>query len=213
MEMIDLIIAAGYVGIVGVIFIETGLLIGFFLPGDSLLFTAGFLASTGVFNIWLLSAMCAVAAVAGDSVGYALGRRLGPALFRRRDSFWFRRDHIERSKVFFDRHGPKTIVLARFMPIVRTFAPVLAGIGRMEYSRFLSYNIFGGVLWAVGLPMLGYWLGATIPGVDQYLYPIILAIILLSIAPGVWGIMQSPRDRARIVRMLSSVRDRVFRRA
>lgn len=199
MNLVTWIIGFGYVGIAAVIFAETGLLIGFFLPGDSLLFTAGFLASQGVFNIAILSALCAVAAITGDSVGYAFGRRVGPKIFTREDSLFFHRDHLERAHRFYERHGPKAIVLARFVPFARTFVPILAGVGTMRYPTFLAYNVIGGCLWAIGIPFGGYWLGSAIPGVDRYLLPIILGIIFLSISPGIVHVLRNAQDRQRLI--------------
>ncbi len=199
MELVSLIVGFGYLGIAAVIFAETGLLVGFFLPGDSLLFTAGFLASQGVFHVVALVVIAAIAAIVGDSVGYAIGRRAGPRIFSREDSLCFHHDHLARAHQFYERHGAKTIVLARFMPIVRTFAPVLAGVGTMRYRTFLAYNIVGGILWGVGLPLAGYWLGRAIPNVDRYLLPIILGIILLSIAPGIVHVLRNREDRERII--------------
>lgn len=183
LDLISLIKTAGYFGLFAIIFAESGLFIGFFLPGDSLLFTAGFLASQGFLNIWLLAPLVFVAAILGDNFGYAFGRRVGPAIFYREDSLLFHKDHLERAKNFYEKHGPTTIVLARFLPVVRTFAPILAGVGRMSYKTFFFYNIFGAILWALGITWLGYFLGATIPGIDKYLLPIILAIIILSALP------------------------------
>lgn len=182
-DLVSLIKTAGYVGLFAIVFAESGLLVGFFLPGDSLLFTAGFLASQGFLNIWLLSVLLFVAAVVGDSVGYAFGNRVGPKIFTKEDSLFFHKDHLLKAKVFFEKHGGKTIILARFIPVVRTFAPVLAGVGKMKYSTFLLYNIVGGFLWAVGLTFLGYYLGRTIPHIDKYLLPIIGLIILVSVSP------------------------------
>ena len=182
-DLVVIIKSVGYIGLFAIIFAESGLFIGFFLPGDSLLFTAGFLASQGFLNIWILSLLTFLAAVLGDNFGYAFGRRVGPAIFRREDSWLFHKDHLERAKVFYEKHGAKTLVLARFLPIVRTFAPILAGVGKMHYPAFFFYNILGGFLWAIGMTWLGYFLGATIPGVDKYLIPIILAIIVLSAMP------------------------------
>lgn len=175
----------GYLGVFGIAFAESGLLIGFFLPGDSLLFTAGFLASQDFFNIWILAAGTFVSAVVGDSVGYAFGKKIGPALFKREDSRFFKKKHLERARLFYERHGGKTIMLARFVPVVRTFAPILAGVGRMHYRSFLVYNISGGFLWSFGVTSLGYYLGNAIPNADRYLLPIILLIVLLSVAPGI----------------------------
>ena len=185
-DLIPLIKTAGYLGLFGIVFAESGLFIGFFLPGDSLLFTAGFLASQGFLNIWALSFLMFVAAVTGDSVGYAFGKKAGPKIFYREDSFFFHRNHIERARAFYEQHGSKTIVLARFIPMARTFAPILAGVGKMRYRTFLFYNIIGGALWALGMPWLGYYLGSTIPNIDKYLLPIILIIITLSVAPGLY---------------------------
>ncbi len=182
-DLESLIRTAGYLGLFAIIFAETGLLIGFFLPGDSLLFTAGFLASQDYLNIWLLVTVCFVAAVTGDAVGYAFGNRVGRRLFQRPESRLFRPEYLRRAEVFFEQHGGKAIILARFMPIVRTFVPIIAGVGAMRYPRFAAFNVIGALLWAVGLPIAGYFLGKSIPNVDRYLLPIILLIIVVSIAP------------------------------
>ncbi|MFM8971945.1 MAG: VTT domain-containing protein [Actinomycetota bacterium] len=173
------------IGLFLIIFAESGLLIGFFLPGNSLLFTAGLLASQARFglNLPVLLVGCFLAAVIGDQVGYAFGSRVGPALFRRPDSRLFKQEHIERTNEFFDHHGPKTIILARFVPVVRTFAPILAGVGSMESRTFLRYNIIGGLVWAVGLTSVGYLLGEKVPSIDRYLLPIIGLIIVASTVP------------------------------
>jgi len=182
-DLVALVKAAGYLGLFGIVFAESGLLIGFFLPGDSLLFTAGILASQGYGQIVLVIAACFLGAVLGDSVGYAFGRRVGPAIFRRNDSIVFNKDHIERARAFYAKYGAKTIVLARFIPVVRTFAPVLAGVGEMPYTTFLTYNIAGGLLWGVGMPLLGYYLGSAIPDIDRYLVPGVIVIVILSVIP------------------------------
>ena len=204
MDLITFIKTVGYLGVFAILFAESGLFIGFFLPGDSLLFTAGFLASQQFLNIWILSAIAFVGAVLGDSVGYAFGLRVGPKIFTKEDSFLFHRDHLERSRAFYLKHGKKTIILARFMPIVRTFAPILAGVGEMHYPTFLIYNVVGGALWAIGLSWLGYWLGSTIPNIDKYLLPIIVLIIFLSILPSIIHILRSKPDRERIILFLRS---------
>ena len=182
-DLPTLITTIGHIGLAVIILCETGLLFGFFLPGDSLLFTAGLLASQGIFSIWLLVPMLAAAAIVGDSIGYAIGARLGPALYKREDSFFFRKRYIEETEALYAKHGPYTIVLARFVPIVRTFAPTLAGVGRMPYSLFVRYNVVGGLLWTVSLTLAGYFLGTLIPGVAEYLDAIIIGIILLSLTP------------------------------
>lgn len=182
-DLVDLIRTVGYLGLFGIVFAESGLLIGFFLPGDSLLFTAGFLASQGVLSIWILAPLCFVAAVSGDAVGYAFGHRIGRRLFHREESLIFRPDHLRRAEVFFECHGGKAIVLARFLPIVRTFTPIVAGIGAMSYPRFAIFNVTGALLWAIGVTLAGYFLGSAIPNVDRYLIPIILLIVAISVAP------------------------------
>src|SRR3989338_2670613 len=153
-----LIATVGLLGVFAIVFAESGLFFGFFLPGDSLLFTAGLLASQGHFNVFILWIGATLCAIAGDSVGYAFGRRVGPRLFTKEDSFFFHKDHIHRTEAFYEKHGKKTIILARFVPIVRTFAPILAGIGSMEYRTFLSFNVAGGVLWSTLLIFLGFGL-------------------------------------------------------
>jgi membrane-associated protein len=179
----DLIRWGGYVLLVAIVFTETGLLIGFFLPGDSLLITAGLVAAAGGLDIWLLNALLIVAAIAGDSVGYAIGYRTGPRIFRKEESRWFSRRHLLRTKEFYERHGGKTIVLARFIPIIRTFAPVVAGVAQMEYRRFLFYNVFGGIGWVVGLTWAGYVLGQTIPNIDRHIHVVVGVVIVLSVLP------------------------------
>jgi membrane-associated protein len=167
------------IGIFGIVFAESGLLIGFFLPGDSLLFTAGLLSARegSSLHFPVLLVGCAFFAVLGDQVGYMFGKRVGPSLFKRPDSRFFKQEYVERTQKFFDEHGPKTIFLARFVPIVRTFAPVLAGVGEMRYRTFFRYNVIGGVVTA------GRILGDTIPNIDRYLLPIIFVIVLLSVIP------------------------------
>jgi membrane-associated protein len=195
--MIDitaLVKAAGYLGIFGVIFAESGLLIGILLPGDSVLFTAGILASQGVGHIWIVVLISTAAAILGDSTGYWLGRRFGPSVFNRKDSFLLDRRHVDRAQHFYEKHGTKTLIIARFTPIVRTLAPVLAGVGSMHYATFVTYNIVGGLLWGAGMPLLGYWLGGAVPNIDHYLMPIIVIIILASFTPGLWHLW---RDRRR----------------
>jgi membrane-associated protein len=189
------------IGLFLIIFAETGLLIGFFLPGDSLLFTAGILASQGDLNIAVILVGCFLAAVIGDQVGYTIGQRAGPALFRRPDSRIFKQKYVERTKEFFEKHGTKTILLACFVPIVRTFAPVLAGVGEMNRRTFTTYNVVGGLVWGVGVTLAGYILGEAIgEDIDKYLLPIIAVIVLLSILPPVIeALKQRRRNRAAAV--------------
>lgn len=186
----------GMVGLLAIIFTESGLLVGFFLPGDSLLFTAGLLASQGYLNLWILLIGGALAAVAGDNVGYHLGRRFGSRIFNREDSLFFHKDHVVKAEKFYRHYGPMTIVLARFMPFIRTFAPILAGVGRMDYSTFFFYNVIGGIFWVLSMGLLGYFLGTVVPDIDRYILPIVGLIVILSIAPGVLGYLKSRRHRS-----------------
>lgn len=189
------IIAGGLVVIAIIIFAECGLLIGFFLPGDSLLFTAGFLASQhelGV-DIWLLSLVAGLAAALGPLVGYWYGKAFGPRLFNREDSLFFHKRHLERAHEFYERHGGKALIIARFMPVVRTFAPVVAGIGSMDYPRFVAYTVIGAVLWAMGMTWLGYFLGSLIPDAGKYIEYIVVIIIVVSIAPPVVHFLREQR--------------------
>ncbi len=202
-NLVALIKAVGYVGLFGITFAESGLLIGFFLPGDSLLFTAGFLASQGFLDIFILAFFTFLGAALGDSAGYAFGKKVGPKIFTKEDSVLFHKDHLERARAFYDEHGPKTIVLARFMPVIRTFAPILAGVGNMRYRTFLFYNIIGGALWAVGLTSIGFYLGSSIPNIDRYLLPIVLGIIILSFLPTIIHIARNKQYREQIVKALS----------
>ena len=178
---------AGYVGLTLIIFAETGLLVGFFLPGDSLLVTAGLLAADPTFglNVWLLGGILTVAAIVGDTVGYNVGKATGPRIFTREDSLFFHKDHLLKAQAFYEKHGGKTIIIARFMPIVRTFAPVVAGVGRMEYRSFLMYNVVGGVLWIWSMLLTGWVLARTVPGVAKHVEKIILLVVFLSILPGI----------------------------
>ena len=188
----------GLIGLLAIVFAESGLLIGFFLPGDSLLFTAGLLSSQGhLAPLPVLLVGCFVAAVAGDQVGYVFGARVGPALFRRPDSRIFKQEYVEKARQYFERHGSKTIVLARFVPIVRTFAPILAGVGTMQYRTFVTFNILGGLLWAVGVTSLGYVLGESVPHIDRYLLPIIGLIVLLSLLPVLFEVRKARREKSR----------------
>jgi membrane-associated protein len=168
-----------------IVFAESGLFFGFFLPGDSLLFSAGFLASQGFMNIWVLCIGCFIAAVLGDSVGYWFGDKYGKRMFTSDKSWLFNKAHITNAEEFYKKHGKKTIILARFVPAVRTFAPIVAGIGSMEYKTFLSYNLVGGFLWAVGMTLGGYFLGSLMPAdkVEKYLLLIIGVIVFISIVP------------------------------
>lgn len=182
-DLIELIKAVGYLGLFGIVFAETGLLVGFFLPGDSLLFTAGILAAQGYLDISLLLIVLTGAAIIGDSTGYAIGKKFGPKIFAKENSVLFNKKHLERAEKFFDKHGSKTIIIARFVPIVRTFVPTLAGVGKMSYAKFLTYNIVGALVWVFSVTMLGYYLGLKVDNIEMYILPGIVIIILLSISP------------------------------
>jgi membrane-associated protein len=173
----------GYALLVGIVFTETGLLVGFFLPGDSLLITAGLVAGLGSLNIWLLNALVMAAAIIGDSTGYAIGRRLGPRIFTRPKSLLFNPKHVLRTQRFYEKYGAKTIVIARFVPIIRTFAPVLAGVGNMRYRRFLTYNVVGGIGWVASMTLAGYLLGQTVPNISKHMHELVIVIIILSVIP------------------------------
>ena len=195
MNLPSLIQSVGYVGITAIVFAENGLLAGFFLPGDSLLFTAGFLASQGFFSIWWLLGLMTVAGVVGTSVGFSFGHRFGRRLFNRPNSRFFKQENILKAEQFYEEHGSKTIVLARFIPIVRTFAPIVAGIGQMPYGKFLAYNIVGSVLWVGSVTGLGFVLGDQVKNVDHWILPIIAIIIVLSVAPGIYHMLRQPARR------------------
>lgn len=190
-----LIKAVGLIGLFAIVFAESGLLIGFFLPGDSLLFTAGFLASQGYFNIAILAIITFIAAVLGDSTGYTFGKRVGRKLFSRDDSFFFKKANLIKAEEFYKKHGVKTIVLARFVPIVRTFAPIVAGASDMHYKTFISYNVIGGFLWTFGMSFGGFFLGSIIPDVDKYLLPIIFLIVFLSLLPPIIEFIKDKRKK------------------
>ncbi len=181
----ELIRLGGMTGLAFVIFAETGLMVGFFLPGDSLLVTAGLFAAHGDLDIvWLNVVLCA-AAVVGDATGYWIGRRAGQTLYNRPNSFLFRREHLIKTHEFYERHGGKTIVIARFMPIVRTFAPVVAGAATMTYRRFAAYNVVGGVAWVLGMTLTGYFLGRAVPDIDKNIHVVVAVVIFLSLLPGI----------------------------
>lgn len=198
-----LIESVGYFGIFGIVFAESGLLIGALLPGDSLLFTAGFLASQDILSLPILLLVTFSAAVLGDSVGYTTGSRYGHRIFKKQDSILFSHKHIDRAEAFYKQHGGKAIILARFVPIVRTIAPILAGVGKMPYRKFVSYNLIGAFIWAIGLTTLGYVLGKSIPDIDKYLLPAIGVILVLSIAPSIIHLLKDTEQRANIKRAIT----------
>jgi membrane-associated protein len=189
----------GYVGLTGIIFAETGLLIGFFLPGDSLIVTAGLLAATtGVFNVYLLGLLLTVASIIGNTVGYAIGKATGPRLFTRENSLLFNKKHLYRAREFYERHGGATVIIARFMPIVRTFVPVVAGMAQMGYRRYTLFNVIGGVAWIWSMLFIGYFLGRYIPGVDQHIELVIVLVVLASLMPGIIGWMRAKKQNVEL---------------
>jgi membrane-associated protein len=192
-----LIKTLGYFGVWGIIFAESGLLIGFFLPGDSLLVMSGLVASQGFLNIWLLLIGSFISAVLGDNVGYATGYRFGRRLFQRDDSWLFQKKNLVKTHEFYERHGKKALVLARFTPIIRTFAPIIAGIGAMNYRSFMSYNLVGGFGWTLSLTLLGFYLGRKLPPetIDKYLLPIVGLIVVISFIPSLLHLIQEKRAR------------------
>ncbi len=179
----ELIRIGGLIGLILIVFAETGLLIGFFLPGDSLLITAGLFAARGDFNIFTLNVTLIAAAIIGDATGYWIGRRTGRALYNRPDSLLFRREHLRITHEFYEKHGGKTIVIARFMPIVRTFAPMVAGVAEMGYRKFAVYNIVGGILWVMSMTLGGYFLGQMVPDIEKNIHYVIAVVIFLSLLP------------------------------
>lgn len=200
-DLIEFIKWASIFGVAFIVFAESGLLIGFFLPGDSLLFTTGFLIHAGFLdiNIHLAVLILFIAAVVGDSVGYTFGRKAGPRIFKKKDARLFRQEYVQRAQDFYEKHGGVTIIVARFIPIVRTFAPVVAGVGKMEYRRFLAYNVIGGLLWAAGITYLGYSLGWWFERmgleIDHVLLPIIAGIIIISVLPPAIHILKEKKNR------------------
>jgi membrane-associated protein len=185
MDVQGLIQTGGYIALAIIVFVETGLMVGFFLPGDSLLVTAGLFAAKGDLNIVYLNVLLIICAIAGDATGYLIGRKLGPALFRRDDSFFFKKKHLITARDFYEKHGGKTIIIARFVPVIRTFAPVVAGIGQMSYRHFAAYNVIGGAGWVVTMTMIGYSLIKLFPGIEKHIHIVIIVVIVLSLLPGI----------------------------
>jgi membrane-associated protein len=173
----------GTLMVCGIVFVETGLFVGFFLPGDSLLVTAGIIAAAGDLNLFLLLSTVSLCAIAGDQLGYWIGRRMGKALYNRPDSRFFKREHLQRTHDFYEQHGGKTVILARFIPIIRTFCPPVTGAAEMSYVRYLTYDIFGGLLWVCSMILLGYFLGRAVPHIDREVHWVILVIVALSLIP------------------------------
>lgn len=198
----SIIAAGGLIFIAGIVFAESGLLIGFFFPGDTLLFAAGVFAAQGQFSLLTAILVIVVSAIAGGQVGYTIGQRAGPKLFRKKDGILFRHEYIAHSEEFYEKHGGKTIILARFVPVVRTFAPVVAGMGNMDYRKFTFYNIVGSAIWATSITTLGYYLGSKIHNIDAYILPVILTVTILTFGSPIFHILKDPVSRKRLVEKL-----------
>ena len=192
-----LVRAGGLLALIAIVFVETGLLVGFFLPGDSLLVTAGIFAAKGDLNMWTLNLTLSLAAIVGDSVGYTIGAKPGPKIFTRQDSLFFHRRHLITAKEFYDKYGGFTIFIARFMPIIRTFAPVVAGVGAMQYRRFISYNVFGGIFWVLTMTSTGYFLGRIVPNIEERIHVVIAIVIFLSLLPAVAKVIREKRKASK----------------
>jgi membrane-associated protein len=184
-NLIELIKTFGYVGMFFMVFAESGLFFGFFFPGDSLLFTAGFLASQGIFNIYLLIPLMVIGAIGGDSAGFWTGKKLSLWLLKKEETWYYRKSNLIKAQKFYAKHGGKTLILARFIPAVRTFVPIAAGIADMKYSSFITYNVIGGAGWATLMLLAGYLLGNTIPNIDRYMLPLVALIIIISVIPAI----------------------------
>lgn len=192
-----LIQSGGLLMIAAIVFAESGLLVGFFLPGDTLLFTAGFFAAQGKLPLLPLLLVLMISAILGDNVGYSFGRRTGHRIFKKKDGIIFRQEYLLKAEDFYEKHGGKTIILARFVPVVRTFAPIVAGAAKMSREKFILYNITGAGLWCVGVTLAGYWLGSKIPNIDSYLLPIVGLAMLLSFGPAVWHLAKDKQTRRK----------------
>ncbi len=197
-DVTHLVEAGGLFLIAAIIFAESGMMVGFFFPGDTLLFSAGILAASGTLNLPLTIAVIAGAAILGDNIGYHIGSRLGPRLFRKPDSLIFRKDYIEKAEVFYEKYGSKTMLVAHFVPIVRTFAPVTAGAGKMPLKQFMIYDAIGDIAWAVSITCIGYFIGSKIPGVEKYIEPLLLGIIIIFMAPTLYHAFKDPKIRAAV---------------
>ena len=192
---VEAIVGAGIIVVAAVIFAESGLLIGFFLPGDTLLFSAGLIASQGEVSLPWLIIITSLAAIIGDNVGYSIGRRAGPRIFKKKDGILFHQDHLQRAEKFYETHGGKTITIARFVPVVRTFAPVVAGAGKMPRRRFMIYNVVGGIFWCTSMILLGYWLGSKIPGLDHYIEYVLIGVVVISLLASFAHVLRDGKTR------------------
>ena len=194
-DLPELVRWAGLIGLTAIIFSETGLLVGVFLPGDSLLVTAGLLSARGYLNVYTLVPALMAAAICGNSLGYFIGHTTGPRIFNRENSLFFNKKHAMRAHEFYQKHGRKTIVLAQFMPIIRTFSPVIAGVGGMEFRTFITFNIIGAVVWIWSMVGIGYFLGSYIPGIDQHIEIVVVIVVFISLLPAIIGSYRGRRAK------------------
>ena len=194
-DLPELVRWAGLIGLTTIVFSETGLLVGVFLPGDSLLVTAGLLSARGYLNVYTLVPALMAAAICGNSLGYFIGHTTGPRIFNRENSLFFNKKHAMRAHEFYARHGRKTIVLAQFMPVIRTFSPVIAGVGGMEFRTFIAFNIIGAIVWVGSMVSIGYFLGSYIPGIDQHIEIVIVIVVFISLLPAIIGSYRSRRAK------------------
>ena len=194
-DLPELVRWAGLIGLTTIVFSETGLLVGVFLPGDSLLVTAGLLSARGYLNVYTLVPALMAAAICGNSLGYFIGRTSGPRIFNRENSLFFNKKHAIRAHEFYARHGRKTIVLAQFMPVIRTFSPVIAGVGGMEFRTFISFNVIGAIVWVGSRVSIGYFLGSYIPGIDQHIEIVVVIVVFISLLPAIIGSYRSRRAK------------------
>lgn len=194
-NLAEWVTTVGYIGILLVIFCETGLFIGCFFPGDSLLFTAGMLATRGVFNLYILIPCVIVAAILGYALGYFFGDKLGHWLMERKDGFFFKKKYIQQAHDFYEKHGAQAMILCRLVPIVRTFCPIVAGMGEMKFKRYMLYNVIGAILWVFALTLLGYFIGNLFPNAKHFLLPIVLIIIAISVLPGLFHFLKERKSR------------------
>ncbi|QQS18657.1 VTT domain-containing protein [Candidatus Saccharibacteria bacterium] len=197
-DFIEIVRTGGLPILFLIIFAESGMMVGFFFPGDTLLFSAGILAAAGVLPIWVTVAVISAAAIAGDNTGYHIGRKLGPRLFKKEDGLIFRKDLIMKAEKFYEKYGTKTMLVAHFIPIVRSFAPVTAGAGKMDYKQFAVYDAIGDIVWAASITLLGYFVGSRIPGVEHYIEPVLIGIILVTLIPTIYHALKDPKIRASL---------------
>ena len=205
MDVHQIIVSGGILAIAVIVFAESGMMLGFFLPGDTLLLAAGVFAAQGKLSIGLTIAAISVAAILGDNTGYAIGRAMGPRLFKKKDGILFRHEYVERTEKFYEKYGAKTMLLSHFIPIVRSFAPFVAGVGKMNRGKFFMFDAIGDIVWAALITLLGYWFGSRIPNIDSYVLPTVLVVMVLSFAPVVWHLFGDPVARQRLFAKLRRV--------